>query len=274
MANMRGRRVVIGGAAVALLAVGATQLGIQAFEGTIEGGAVATELADRFPGPTSTTTTTTTTTVPTPGDALYSQSFDGPNGSAWPAPWTILNDDVIAATLQGDRARLSGASQRVARVGLPVGPTIDFEATFTIEFEAYSSQGFGFYGRQNGGSLTDTSPTGQGYAVFVQGGGGDGIGIWREIDGDEQRFAFESLPAAMDSNIRYDVRFRVQQEGGATRLQAKIWEEGTVEPADWSVGALDATPILQNLAGGFAADTYNFVGTAGIFLDDLVITEL
>jgi hypothetical protein len=37
---------------------------------------------------------------------------------------------------------------------------------------------------------------------------------------------------------------------------------------------LDSTSVLQNVAGGFAADTDNFNGTAGIYLDDLVITEL
>ncbi|MFT6764218.1 MAG: hypothetical protein ACJAXA_002884 [Candidatus Aldehydirespiratoraceae bacterium] len=36
--------------------------------------------------------------------------------------------------------------------------------------------------------------------------------------------------------------------------------EDTVEPADWNAAALD--------------NTYNFNGTAGIFLDDLIITEL
>jgi hypothetical protein len=48
----------------------------------------------------------------------------------------------------------------------------------------------------------------------------------------------------------------------------------TTEPADWNVGALDSKPVLQNVAGGFATDTYDFNGTAGICLDDLVITEL
>jgi hypothetical protein len=238
----------------------------------IDGPATVTETADRI-----TTTTapgaTTTTSVPAPGP-IYSSNFTGANGAAWPAPWTPLNSAVISATINSNTARLRGDTTRVARMALPIEHLVDADVTFTVQFDNYSSQGFGFYVRQNGGALRDTTLHGQGYAIFVEGGYQRVVGIWKEIDGIETRIAASPVDSALLTNgVRYRVRYLVVQEGEVTRLRGKFWPEGTAEPSSWAVDVLDSTPQLQNTAGAFAADVYNYAGTDGVNLDDLAISR-
>jgi len=214
-------------------------------------------------------------TAPSTSDVVYQWGFSGANGATWPAPWTALNSAVLSATIVGNEARLTGVTSRVARMALPVDPSVDAEAQFTIRFDDFHSQGFGFYLRQNGGALRDTTLHGQGYAVFVEGGYQRVIGLWREIDGVETRIA-ASAPSSVElaDGVPYRVRYRVQQNGASTLLQAKVWPAGAAEPAGWMVETVDSTPQLQRTSGRYAADVYNFSGTGGVNLDDLTIRRL
>jgi hypothetical protein len=127
--------------------------------------------------------------------------------------------------------------------------------------EDASTQGVGFYVRQNGGHLHLTVPSGQGYAVFVEGQfrAMPGIGVWRELDGNEFMLAHSGASAPQpQAGVPYRVRFRVQQIDAAnTRLQARFWAETDPEPLSWQVEFLDATAALQNLGGGIAVDSWN-----------------
>jgi hypothetical protein len=214
-------------------------------------------------------------TLPPTSGVIYTSAFTGANGSAWPAPWTPLNSAVLSSTIVGNEARLTGEMAHVARMALPTEPAVDAEAEFTIRFDDYHSQGFGFYLRQNGGALRDTAVHGQGYAVFVEGGYQRVVGLWSEIDGVETRIA-ASTPNTFDlvDGQQYRVRFRVEQAGTATSVRAKVWPIGSAEPAGWSIETLDATPQLQNVSGRYAADVYNYAGTGGVNLDDLTIRRL
>jgi hypothetical protein len=70
------------------------------------------------------------------------------------------------------------------------------------------------------------------------------------------------------------VRYRVSQHAvDSTRIQAKVWPEAASEPAPWTVDVFDSQPELQNTAGSFALDIYNFQGTGHIFVDDMLITQ-
>jgi hypothetical protein len=212
---------------------------------------------------------------PSPSGVVYSSNFFGPNGSPWPSPWRALNRAVISATLVGNAARLTGETGHVARMALPIAPVVDADVSFSIRFDAYTSQGFGFYVRQNGGALRDTPLHGQGYAVFVEGGYQRVVGIWKEIDGVETRIgASPPYSADLADGVWYRVRFRVEQAGAATSIRAKVWPVGQAEPSAWAVDVIDSTPQLQNTAGAFAADVYNYSGTGGVDLDDLVITAI
>jgi len=234
------------------------------------------------PTPTSTAATPTPTVTPTPdcGNVEYSESFAGTDGDPWPAPWTPVGG-VDVSDLQSGRARfrpiLSGYS--LGRLYAPVVET-DVEARFTVEFEDIAQQGVGFYVRHNGGYLDQGVPLGEGYGVFVEGFRGfQGIGVWREINGIEQQMLIDMTQTIADGT-RYRVRFQVHQmDASSTMLRAKMWPEAGVEPADWDVEHIDASPSLQGVSGGILADSWSSILFGGptpdyTFIDDVEIVSL
>jgi hypothetical protein len=206
----------------------------------------------------------------------YLQSFDGPDGSPWPAPWTAITPNVTVQDLQGNRARLNGTLAYVARMHLPDFAETDVEVTVTVEFANVAGQGFGFYVRQNGGYLQDSVPHGQGYAMFLKGGWGwpEDLGIWHELDGVEIQFAtgYNPIPGGLQDDTPYRLRYRVTQlDAFTTSVQAKVWPAAAAEPVPWTVETLGTAGVLQGTAGSFAIDIYNQSGTEPIFIDDLEI---
>lgn len=201
--------------------------------------------------------------------------FSGSDGAAWPAPWTVLGG-VASATLLGGRGRLipmtSGYS--LARMGAAASVK-DAEVTFSLLFEDLATQGIGFYVRQNGGWLANTTPHGQGYALFVEGFRGARMAMWHELDGVEQEIANSATTLTLSSGTLYSARFRVTQEASLTRLQARLWPAAQSEPAAWQIDITDGTAVLQNLSGGFAVDSWSTATSGslsvGTQVDDIVI---
>jgi gluconolactonase len=231
-------------------------------------------------GPTTTTTTTTLPPAPPPGSIgslIYSEDFTGSDASSWPAPWTAIGG-VETADLLGGRARFRPliTSYSLARMFMPATET-NTDVLLTAEWGDFATQGMGFYVRQNGGYLQDTVTHGQGYAVFVEGFRGDGVGVWKEIDGNEIDLSINfGLPLDIMSNVPYRIRFRAYQvDAGSTRLLARVWPEGSPEPTTWDRDFTDAEPLLQGVSGGFTLDAYSSLQAgppdAFQFVDDLEI---
>jgi len=231
---------------------------------------------------TSTSSADTTTTDADSSDSephddcAFSESFDLPDGSDWPAHWTSVGG-VTIADVQGGRGRLvpTPGAYAVARVVTPVDCS-DVEVTFAFELGDAGTQGFGMYTRHNGGYLQQTEPTGEGYSTFVEGfRAPSGIAVWREIGGVEQMIE-PITPAEVLSGVVYRARLRVtQQDTATTRLQARFWPDGTAEPGAWQVERTDTSPSLQGQGGNIAVDTYTTLmqGTpADMFVDDIVVT--
>lgn len=207
----------------------------------------------------------------------FSETFPGADGAPWPARWTVLGG-VAAQSLQGGRGRLVPMTSlySLARMGTTEGAR-DVDVTFQLQFESFATQGVGYYVRQNGGWLRNTATRGQGYAVFVEGfRGSSRMGVWREIDGQEQEIQpYTAFASQLVSNAPYQVRFRVTQATAtATRLQARLWPVGQSEPATWQIDTTDASPGLQNIGGGMAVDSYSSQTTgmisAGTYVDNIV----
>ncbi len=210
-------------------------------------------------------------------DLVYFENFNGANGAPWPSPWIQGSSHVTVKDLQNGRARLNGDPAYVARMLLPVFPQPDVEVTATFEFEDVANQGIGFYVRQNGGTLREYLPHGQGYALFLKGAWywPEDLGLWREIDGVETQFAWGNNPVAggLQNGTRYRLRYRVSQVDAAnTLLRAKVWPEAQSEPAAWTIEATDAQIELQGISGTYAIDIYNYSGFQHIFVDDLLIS--
>jgi hypothetical protein len=218
---------------------------------------------------------------PGPGTVVYQESFDGADGAPWPTPWSIpveASSPILDADIQGGRARLRGTTSNVARMLLPTPAMQDFSAVFRVEFENIAAQGIGFYGRQNGGRLQATAPTGQGLAVFVKGFGGQAIGLWHELDGVETLDVDTANPLGVGGivdGVEYLIRFEVEQiDATQTELRARVWAAGSSEPAGWQVSFASSLGVVQNIADGFAIDIYNNSGTGSVYVDDLIISAL
>ncbi|MFN2375112.1 MAG: hypothetical protein ABR538_01155, partial [Candidatus Binatia bacterium] len=76
-------------------------------------------------------------------------------------------------------------------------------------------------------------------------------------------------------------RLRVNQASPTeTWLHARLWPEGDPEPAGWQVEILDDEPVVQNVAGGLAVDSWSryTVGDPGpqgdTFVDEIEVTRL
>ncbi|TPW17441.1 MAG: hypothetical protein FD129_374 [bacterium] len=207
----------------------------------------------------------------------YAESFSGANGDPWPAPWFPGAASVTVSDIQGGRGRLNGWDTFVSRMILPGYADVNVEALLTVEFANVGGQGIGFYVRQNGGTLREYQPHGQGYAMFLKGSWAwpEDLGIWREIDGIETQFqtGYNPLVGGLLNGVPYRLRFRVfQSSPDTTRLLARVWRENELEPVAWTVEASDTRAELQGTAGSYAIDLYNHFGGAPIFIDDIVIT--
>lgn len=215
------------------------------------------------------------------GQVFYLERF-AVDAASWPPPWggagNVANADVVGAM-----ARLipQPTGYSLARMKALL-PTHDVDATFAFRMEDQATQGVGFYVRQDGGYLQQTTPHGQGYAVFLAGswfGGNAGIGVWREIDGVEQLLA-AAPQSAIASNTLYRARLQVfQSSATTTTLRARYWPDGANEPAAWQVQFNDSTPALQNVTGGIAIDSWSNLQSptpivAHTFVDDVALTVL
>jgi hypothetical protein len=214
--------------------------------------------------------------VPRAATLPYLESYSVPDGPAWPSPWFRGAASVTVSDVQSGRGRLNGWNTFVSRMILPGYADVNVEAAMTVEFANVGGQGFGFYVRQNGGTLREYLPHGQGYAMFLKGSWAwpEDLGIWREIDGVETQFATGYNPVAggLQDGVRYRLRFRVFQESpGTTRIAARVWREIDPEPVTWTVETTDTEPLLQGTAGSYAIDLYNHFGGAELFVDDIVI---
>lgn len=207
-------------------------------------------------------------------DPIYEEHFDGIDGSPWPAPWEIASDWVIDAELEAGTGRLSGQMGFVGRMVLPGFSVVDVDATFVLTFDDPDHQGAGLYVRQNGGVLTETMPFGEGYEIYLEGDVVDTLAVWREVNGLEQHVAsvMNPIPGGLQPGVRYALRLQCVQNGPVTDLRVKVWHEDEAEPPGWMLEVADPTASLQNAAGSFAVDVYNYFQTNSVYFDDVVIT--
>lgn len=211
--------------------------------------------------------------------ALFEERFPL-DGASWPQPWRLLGGTRVAEVQNGTGRLVPAVSfYSLARWAVSSGAR-DVEVTFTLRFEDVGTQGVGFYVRQNGGYLRQSSTFGEGYAVFVEGFRGSRVGVWREVAGQEQEISFfTGFAQPLASGVTYAVRFRVTQvSSGTTRLQARVWNALQPEPTAFQVDATDTTPSLQNVVGGLAVDSWSTATagqlTLGTRVDDIVVVPI
>jgi len=223
-------------------------------------------------------------------ETLFEENFNIPNKLNWPNTWQESGTSIELAEVINNEGRLiplaSNSPYSLARIYHPLSNATDVEATFSFVFENASSQGIGLYVRSNGGHLNNTDPSGQGYVVFIERfmGNQSRLGLWYEHNGIETSFIREPeiSPGVFydfQDNVKYNVKFQVFQEDiSTTRLRAKIWQDGSIEPVSWGVSVTDDYAPLQNISGHIAIDSYNTQSngtiTDAIRIDDILIKTI
>ena len=214
---------------------------------------------------------------------LYQQDFAQSNGSGWPAPWQVAGNAAVADIQQGTgRLRPGATTYSLARMKSAL-PNRNIEVRLRLRMDDVTTQGVGFYVRQNGGYLTQTVPNGRGYAAFVEGSfrGNPGVSVWKEENGSEIQLAHGTAPVpTLANDTYYRLRAQVlQTTPSTTLLRAKLWPESGVEPVAWDTSFTDNTAVLQNIDGGLAVDSWSNLQTpasisAHTFVDDLETVAL
>ena len=193
---------------------------------------------------------------------------------------------MALSDVQSGRARLRPvpSSYTLARMWAPVFVR-DVEVRFALQIEHAPSQGVAFLVRRNGGFLTQTSPMGQGYGVFIEGTfrgastSASAFGKSRQALNRFWRTARLSVPGPSAGTL-YRVRFRVHQLNSTrTMMQAKYWPDSIAEPIAWQVSVVGSTRGLQNLTGGIGVDSASGIlapnpVSANALVDDIEVTPL
>ena len=221
------------------------------------------------------------------GQVLFTETFTLPDGSSWGGQWQLPGFEIDVQEIIGGQGRLvplaSGYS--LARLVHPLS-VVNAEAEFTLYFEQATTQGIGFYLRANGGYLDQTTPAGEGYAVFIEkfrqqnGQPRPGLGLWYEHAGTESPLLIDFDPAyELNDETPYRVRFQMfQLNATETQLRARLWPATDPEPDVWMVSVVDDYAPLQNTAGELAVDSWstqqNGSITVGTRVDDVVIRQL
>ena len=208
----------------------------------------------------------------------FFEDFEGlDDGDSWPDPWFVSGGVDIADIQEGrGRIRPSISGYSLGRMGVDLS-CVDVDISMTFRFTNGFTQGVGLYVRTNNGYLQETIPYGLGYAGFAQlFNSPSSFDFWKEVDGEEQRFYSEQYQ--LFANVDYRMRLRVTQFSSfSTLLQAKVWQADDYEPEEWTIEVVDATPVLQNIAGGIALDSWSTFNASGVgpdlFYDDILVTR-
>jgi len=183
-----------------------------------------------------------TVTAPPVGDFLLRDEFDRVVSSGWGSAdlggaWTISGGAASAASVADGAAQLALAPGSTRSALLNETPLRDFEAEvdFTVDVGADSGSLYaGVIPRQ----------TAAGYYL---------VHAWMRSDGRVWLVAQRGstvLATASLSGLSYaagdQFTLKVRASGtDATQLQAKLWEVGTTEPADWQLTTSDASAGFQ-----------------------------
>lgn len=205
---------------------------------------------------------TITEKTSTAAATIFSDDFTGTNGAAWNgSKWaTTSNDSTKKVDIQSNQGELyvNGAS---ARATATMSPVVDSEATFSYRFSDRNASSFlRVFTKASGATGANQMPNA--YRLEIASNSSTVV-LQKFVGGSATQIG--SFPYTADTNT-HRVRFRVQ----GTTIQAKVWPDGTTEPANWSVTATDGAVTA---AGVVQIAHSHTSGARSVYLDDLVVTS-
>ena len=196
----------------------------------------------------------------------FSDDFSGTTGAGWnTSKWTTTTNESPPSgekrvEIQSNQGTLyiNGAS---ARATATMTPVVNSEATFSYRFSDRSASSFlRISTRASGATGANQMPN----AYRLEIASNSSTVVLQKFVGSSVTQIGSFAYTANTSTQR--VRLRVQDN----TIQAKIWPDGTTEPANWSVTATDSAVAA---AGVVQIAHSHTSGTRFVYLDDLVVTR-
>ncbi|MFC0678701.1 PKD domain-containing protein [Lysobacter korlensis] len=159
--------------------------------------------------------------------------------------WTANNSSGLSVS--GGEARISLApySRRTATLNGVRWADTEVRAAASFVRPTSGSVYVGVIGRSRGGTPA------YGARVVVGASGAPLLQLHRDVDTVLRSFRLTSVSFASGDELQFKVRVTGLSP---STVQAKVWESGTAEPADWQVTASDAV-VIQD-PGGVGLSTY------------------
>jgi len=206
-----------------------------------------------------------TTTASNP--VLFSETWPGADGSAWPAAWTASASNGTVDTQSGAgrlaNADVAGAYARAQLTGL--SNQSDTELLTSFQWSSSGAVSYlSVYLRGSGGWQNAYRPK-NGYGLELQSNSGT-VAIRKDVNGTVSTIATVS-GAQQVSTAKQWLRLRVS---GST-IQFKIWTDGSSEPTAWTTTSTDtAVTAPGQLFLALNRGSTN-VGSRSVSFDDLTI---
>lgn len=208
-------------------------------------------------------------TLPPASSIVFSENFTGPDGSSWSASRWTGAVGAGAWDIQANAGRMAIANvsnDRVqARALMPM--TLDTETLTSVRYSTTGPRGYFYiFGRGSGDWVAGYPGT----SYFLQlTNDGSAAALWKSVNGVTTQLVSNATAAAVTTTKQW-VRLRVN----GSSISAKIWTDGTAEPAAWELSTTDTTITSPGVLQVRMYRSGSSTDTREAILDDLVVTNL
>jgi hypothetical protein len=213
-----------------------------------------------------------TVTTPAASPVVFAESFPGANGTAWDGTrWTVNTGTTASMDVQsgGGRMRFENVANARALAVSKMTKQADTEtlASFRYTSTAAAARGYFYLASRASGDWVSGYPN---TSYFLQLTPDiTTVQLWKSQAGTTTSVKSMAGVASVTTAKQW-VRFRVV----GNTISAKVWTDGTTEPANWELTATDSsitgTGLIQlKWARGGAATAAN-----DIILDDITVAQL
>ncbi|HEU5271049.1 MAG TPA: Ig-like domain-containing protein, partial [Jatrophihabitans sp.] len=198
---------------------------------------------------------------------LFSETWPGADGSAWPAAWTTSNSNGTVDTSSGAgriaNADVAGAWARAQLTGL--ANQSDTELLTSFQWSSTGAVSYlSVYLRGSGGWQNAYRPK-NGYGLELQSNSGTVV-LQKDVNGTATNLATVT-GAQQVSTAKQWLRLRVS---GST-IQFKIWTDGSTEPTTWTATSTDTDVTAPGQLFLSLNRGSTNVGSRSVAFDDLTI---
>jgi hypothetical protein len=199
---------------------------------------------------------------------VFSDDFTGADGAAWnPSKWSTNVGSSALTDIQSNQGRMRyenvANARALATASMP--KSADAEALMSFRFPSTSPRGFLYVFLRGSGDWVGAWPSNS-YFLQIQ-NDSNIVNVWRSAPGGATT-QLASQKIGQVTTAKQWVRFKVQ----GTSLKAKVWTDGTAEPAAWEMEVTDSTITgagvlqLKWLRGGVATSA------GDVLVDDVQVT--